>query len=149
MRTARLRPVRHGFAAVLAGAALSAALAGCHDREVARGAALYKAQCARCHGEEGAGQNPARPWGSLDPVKEGFIAPALDGRGHCSDHPRNELLAIIAGGSKTPGSPMAGFQDKLSASEQAAIVAYLETLWDRAIRRWYELRERELAKQGR
>lgn len=133
--------------ATLAALVLAASLlTGCHDRDVARGAALYQAQCASCHGPNGQGQNPARPWGSLVPEQEGWIAPALDMRGHCYVHPRNQLFSIIRDGSPFPGTTMVGFKDRLKDDEIRDIVAYLETLWDKNTRREYLEREKLISR---
>ena len=116
----------------------------CRSENEKRGAALYGTLCSSCHGPEGVGQSPARPCGAIDPQQEGFIAPALNGRGHCADHPRREVFAIVKEGSIIPGSPMKGFREKLSDSDIAAIQTYLESLWDRPTRKLYEQRETEL-----
>jgi mono/diheme cytochrome c family protein len=146
MRIALLLPA--GLAPRACGLLLAACgllLAGCHNREAAaQGAALYAQNCASCHGPGGRGQNPARPSGALVPEREGFIAPALDGRGHCAEHPREELVRIVREGSRVPGSPMIGVQGRLTDPEIRAIVSYLESLWDRRTRNRYEARERAL-----
>jgi mono/diheme cytochrome c family protein len=119
-------------------------MAGCHDREVSRGAAIYAERCASCHGPEGRGQNPARPWGSIAPEQEGWIAPALDMRGHCYQHPRKQLIAIIRNGSSLKGSTMLGFKDKLSEDQINSVVTYLESLWDRPTRKQFQAREQSI-----
>src|SRR3989304_9715273 len=52
---------------------------------VPRGEALYRLNCAPCHGASGAGENPQSPMGG---VKDdgSFLAPALDGTGHAWHH---------------------------------------------------------------
>jgi len=117
-------------------------LGGCKEQEAARGAALYTVHCAACHGANGQGQNPARPWGSLAPEQEGWIAPALDMRGHCYVHPRKQLFSLIRDGSPFPGTTMVGFKAKLSDEQIRWIVSYLESLWDRRTRKEYEDREK-------
>jgi mono/diheme cytochrome c family protein len=124
------------------------ALAGCEFTEVSRGKALYTQHCAICHGPNGRGQNPARPWGSLAPEQEGWIAPALDMRGHCYVHPRRQLLSIIRDGSTFKGTTMIGFKDKMDDDQIRALIAYLETLWDKNTRREYESREKQYAAPG-
>ena len=115
--------------------ALAFGAAGCERTEAARGAVLYSQHCARCHGAEGVGQNPARPWGSLDPAQEGFVAPSLDGRGHCWEHTREELAAIIRRGGSVPGSPMLPAPPELSRGDIDALLDYVGTLWPRAMQR--------------
>ncbi|HEX7926104.1 MAG TPA: cytochrome c [bacterium] len=116
--------------------------AGCERIQVAQGARVYSQYCVSCHGAEGVGQNPARPYGSIVPEKEGWIAPALDGRGHCYQHSRQQIFEIIRDGSPFLGTPMVGFKDKLSDSDVNALVAYIISLWDENMRREYEARER-------
>src|SRR5690349_14947239 len=99
--------------------------AGCERIQVAQGEKLYSQSCASCHGVDGVGQNPARPYGSIVPEKEGWIAPALDGRGHCFQHSRQQIFEIIRDGSPFPGTPMVGFKDKLTDGEVKALVAYI------------------------
>jgi mono/diheme cytochrome c family protein len=119
-----------------------ALLGGCQKFEEFRGASIYAAQCANCHGQEGRGQNPARPYGSIAPEQEGWIAPALDGQGHCFLHTRNQLFSIIRDGSTFPGTTMVGFKDKLSDGQIRALIAYIESLWNRNTRREFDLREK-------
>lgn len=102
---------------------------------------MYQIHCAVCHGSEGQGQNPARPYGSIAPEQEGWIAPALNTRGHCFLHSRQQLFSIIRDGSPFPGTPMVGFKDKLTDDQIRALISYLESLWDRNTRREYEARE--------
>lgn len=146
---ARTRLRDAAAAALLLAALLLAAplLAGCHEREVAQGAALYVEHCAICHGPDGRGQNPFRPWGSLVPEEEGWIAPALDMRGHCYVHPRKQLFALIRDGSPFPKSTMIAFKNKLSDRQIRVLITYLETLWDKNTRREYEERERLFSEQ--
>ena len=132
---------------VLGLAILLMALAGCERQwaprhaDVAQGAALYAMHCANCHGPQGVGQNPADPFGSADPAV-GFVAPALDGQGHCSAHTPAELMTLVRQGSSVPGSPMLGFGEKLSEAEQRSMVSYLFSLWPRPIQRIYEQQHR-------
>jgi mono/diheme cytochrome c family protein len=130
--------------ALIAAVLLTGWLAGCERMELARGSAVYDQHCAVCHGSAGRGQNPARPYGSIAPEQEGWIAPALDTRGHCFLHTRAQLFSIIRDGSPFPGTPMLGFKDKLTDNEIRAVIAYLVSLWDRNTRREYESREQLL-----
>ncbi len=132
----------------MAGALWAGLLAGCDRVDVLRGSAAYSTHCAVCHGLDGRGQNAARPYGSIAPEQEGWIAPALDTRGHCFLHTRAQLFSIIHDGSPFPGTPMVGFKDKLSDSQIRALIVYLVSLWDANTRREYEARE-ELLEQMR
>ncbi len=130
-----------GRAALIAGALSVGLLAGCERIDVARGAAAYETHCVVCHGREGRGLNAARPYGSIAPEQEGWIAPALDTRGHCYLHTRAQLFSIIRDGSPFPGSPMIPFKGKLTDGQIRALIAYLVSLWDVNTRREYEARE--------
>lgn len=128
-------------------AALALALGACEPHWypdpalVSQGEAVFRQHCARCHGEQGVGQNPSDPFGSDDPAR-GFVAPALNGRGHCSSHTPGELAGLIRDGTGVPGSPMLGFHRKLSDRDYTALVTYLFQLWPPAIRNLYERRHR-------
>jgi mono/diheme cytochrome c family protein len=135
-----------GLLALALGAALGAA--GCHPRPSTDGEALYADLCASCHGPRGRGQNLARPGGSLAPEQEGWIAPALDQRGHCFAHSRAQLIAIVRDGSAQKGSTMLAFRDKLSDEQIGAVVSYLETLWDGPTRRQYAARSGSTTARG-
>jgi len=136
-------------ALVLPAALLVAWLGGCERVESFRGSLLYDRHCVVCHGPGGRGQNPARPYGSIAPEVEGWIAPALDGRGHCFLHTRSEITAIVRDGSPFPGTPMVGYKGRLTDEEIGRIVTYLISLWERNTRREYERRETELERLRR
>ena len=140
------RPLRCGQGLLLL--SLLLLLAACErpwtpgSTQVARGSALFAVHCAKCHGSAGVGQDPSDPFGSADPVR-GFVAPALDGQGHCADHAPGELLTLIERGSPVAGSPMVGLANRLEPAEMKAIIAYLYRLWPRPIQRLYEQRHRD------
>lgn len=98
--------------------------------ELTRGQELYAANCASCHGADGAGQadwRTRRADGRLP-------APPLNGDGHTWHHPDRQLIAIITHGVEAfaPAgyrSDMAGFGDRLSADEIRQILAYLKSTW--------------------
>ena len=120
------------LALLLAGFLALLALAGCHSRphqQVAQGALLYEQHCATCHGPDGQGQDLARPAGNPFPQQEGFIAPALDNRGHCAEHPQEQLFDWIKHGTGVPGSPMQGWEGRLTDDQIRAVLAYLRSLW--------------------
>lgn len=94
---------------------------------VARGAAVYDAHCASCHGANLEGQpnwKIALPDGSLP-------APPHDIDGHTWHHGDAELLRIIAQGGTIymPDSKMPGFAGTLSDEEMRAILAFIKTHW--------------------
>ena len=78
--------------------------------QLARGAELYAAYCAGCHGAVGEGRGPI---------------PALDNSDHAMDHPDQFLISIIANGK----SPMPAFGRQLSEQEISDIVAFFKSWW--------------------
>jgi mono/diheme cytochrome c family protein len=127
---------------------VGALLAGCHmavvsdPAQVTQGRALFAQLCARCHGAQAVGQDPLHPFGSAD-RKVGFVAPALNGRGHASLHAPRELFALIKDGGSIPGSPMPAWGAQLSDAQITAVIAYLYGLWPPGIRRPYEAQHRD------
>ena len=148
-----MRSVRLSAAALLGGAALLAAggmwlLAGAplpgrsgDDAEVARdtgldpalvarGSAIYQANCARCHGERGEGQpnwKVSNPDGTVPP-------PPHDATGHTWHHADGLLYRIVHDGGKIYESggfksQMPAWGDTLSPDEIRAVITYLKTLW--------------------
>ena len=97
---------------------------------VETGAKVYAANCAECHGADGAGQpdwRERRPDGKLP-------APPLNGDGHTWHHADAQLEAIIAQGIEALApadykSDMRGFGDTLSAREIRAVLAYIKQWW--------------------
>lgn len=94
---------------------------------VARGAALYDAHCASCHGAHLEGQpdwKHSLPDGSLP-------APPHDTSGHTWHHGDGELLRIIGQGGTIymPNSKMPGFAGTLSDYEMRAVLAFIKTFW--------------------
>ncbi|MFN8423698.1 MAG: cytochrome c [Anaerolineae bacterium] len=94
---------------------------------VARGAALYDAHCATCHGANLEGQpdwKHSLPDGSLP-------APPHDTSGHTWHHGDGELLRIIGQGGTIymPNSKMPGFAGTLSDDEMRAVLAFIKTFW--------------------
>jgi mono/diheme cytochrome c family protein len=104
---------------------------------VAKGEALFRVHCVACHGAAGAGENPLHPMGG-EKEGGGYLAPALDGRGHAWHHTPGTLFQVIKAGSPAADSPMRGFAGKLSDEEISWIVAYFRSLWPAQIQDRYE-----------
>ena len=97
---------------------------------IARGASVYAASCATCHGNGGEGQplwRERNPDGTLPP-------PPHDSTGHTWHHGDGTLYRIVAqGGQIFDGagfkSAMPAFQETLNSEEIRAVIVYLKTLW--------------------
>lgn len=98
---------------------------------VARGASLYAAQCAACHGAKLEGQPDWRrrlPNGRMP-------APPHDESGHTWHHPDRTLFGITKNGLVPPYAPgdyqsdMPAFSGKLSDEEIWAMLAFIKSHW--------------------
>lgn len=112
---------------------------------IALGQAVYRDNCAGCHGADRQGQpnwRARKPDGKLP-------APPLDGTGHTWHHPDAQLTAVIARGVEAMApagyeSDMKGFADRLSDAEIAAVLAYLKSHWPAE----YRTRQQEITAQA-
>ena len=87
--------------------------------DVTRGASLYQAQCAACHGARGHGDGPAGA--RLNPPPIDFTSQArADQRGVLS------LFEVITQG--VPGTSMASYAQTLSVDDRWALAYYVGTL---------------------
>ncbi len=99
------------------------------DTSAERGQALYAANCARCHGDTGAGANN---WKVRDP--DGALPPPpLDATGHTWHHGDGLLAGIIREGCAiyqvgTAPCNMPAFPD-LTDFEVVAILSLLKSWW--------------------
>ncbi|MSQ41863.1 MAG: cytochrome c [Dehalococcoidia bacterium] len=97
---------------------------------MARGGAIYQANCARCHGVEGEG---ASNWRTRLP--DGTLPPPLhDATGHTWHHADGLLYRIVRDGgaiyeSEGFKSAMPAWGDRLSPEEIRAVVTFLKSLW--------------------
>ena len=122
---------------------LLASLAGCGSDKggadpfaVMEGEAIYKVECASCHGEKREGQpewRTRRADGRLP-------APPHDASGHTWHHPMDQLFAITKFGMVPPNVPegyvsdMPGFGGKLTDRQIQNVLAYIESQWTPEIR---------------
>jgi mono/diheme cytochrome c family protein len=86
--------------------------------ELEQGRAVYQRHCSDCHGPEGRGDGPQAT--SLSPRPGNLISAQTSAK---SDQ---ELMKIIAKGR--PRTAMTGWEDRLSAEEQAAVLGYIRSL---------------------
>lgn len=102
---------------------------------VARGAAVYREQCAACHGERLEGQpnwRKRRPDGRLP-------APPHDETGHTWHHPDQQLFEVIKYGSAALAPPgyetdMGAYKDILPDRDILAVLAFIKSQWPPPIR---------------
>lgn len=104
-------------------------------RAISRGAQLYAAECAGCHGARLA---DAGTWTRPD-VRRPWSAPSLGRAGHAWQHSDAELAATVAhggGGTAAPGDPlgMPAFAERLGHGDIDAILAYVKSGWPRDAR---------------
>lgn len=102
---------------------------------VARGEAVYRANCAPCHGAKAEG---APNWRTRNP--DGTLPPPPhDSSGHTWHHADGLLYRIVRDGGKiyeSEGfkSAMPAWGDRLSPAEIRAVLAFLKSLWGPAER---------------
>lgn len=102
---------------------------------VARGAEVYRAQCATCHGVRLEGQanwRQRRPDGRLP-------APPHDASGHTWHHADQQLFDVIKQGTAAfaPAgykTDMGAYKDILADRDIWAVLAYIKTQWPQRIR---------------
>lgn len=124
-------------------AALLTTLAGCGkdaattDAVALReGEAIYRAECAGCHGARLEGQANWR----IRKADGKLPAPPHDASGHTWHHPMEQLVAITKFGMVPPNAPpaylsdMPAFGGKLSDRQIARVLAYIESQWPAEIR---------------
>lgn len=122
---------------------LLAALAGCGNDTAAtdpvallEGKAIYRAECAGCHGAKLEGQPDWR----IRKADGKLPAPPHDGSGHTWHHPMEQLVAITKLGLVPPNAPpgylsdMPAFGAKLTDRQIRRVLAYIESQWPAEIR---------------
>jgi mono/diheme cytochrome c family protein len=90
-------------------------------RVISQGGALYRADCAACHGNTGGGNGPAAVGMSPPPANLRWLMR----RPIASD---SYLMWALSEGGATLGTAMPAFKDALSENERWKIIRYLETL---------------------
>ena len=116
--------------AVLVGAGVASAPSRDAVQVISRGAQLYAAECATCHGAQEARRQPG--------LQTPPFAPSLGMAGHAWRHSDAELAAIVAQGIAAPPSSHAGgmpaFAGRLGNSEIEAVLAYVRNGWPGNVR---------------
>ncbi len=88
-------------------------------KAISEGEALYRTNCAACHGESGEGDGPAASGLYPPPANLRWLM----GRPMTSD---GYLMWAISEGGAAIGTAMPAFQDALSERERWTIIRYLE-----------------------
>lgn len=121
---------------VVASAALLA-LTGCGGGDrgdpyaLMEGEAIYKAECASCHGANLEGQPDWR----IRRADGKLPAPPHDASGHTWHHPREQLASIVKFGMVPPNAPagyvsdMPGYGTKLNDKQIDNVLTYIENRW--------------------
>ncbi len=131
-----------GFA-VLGVHGVAAAAAGLDPKQVARGAKIYQANCAACHGANAEG---APNWHQKGPDGK-FPPPPLDAKGHAWHHPKSALVRTIKEGTLKLGGAMPAWKDKLSNRDVEAVIAWFQSRWPEEVYKSWALMD-EKARRG-
>jgi len=103
------------------------------EDQVTRGAGIFSQNCAECHGPNAeATQN----W--REPNADGkYPPPPLNGTAHTWHHPLDVLRRTIRTGGVPLGGLMPPFEDKLSAQDIDAAIAFFQSKWsDKVYSTW-------------
>jgi mono/diheme cytochrome c family protein len=104
--------------------------------QVQRGAAVYAANCAACHGEAAQG---AYAWRKRDPTGK-LPPPPLNGTGHAWHHPIRALGYQIKFGAPGGNGSMPGFAETLSDEEVLDTLAWFQSKWpDEVYKDWFDI----------
>jgi mono/diheme cytochrome c family protein len=107
---------------------------------VAEGKALYHANCASCHGNEGQGQ----PGWDSESSESKPLAPPHDGSGHTWEHPSSALFELIKSGSSAitsrsfDSNVMPNFENSLYDGQIIKILSYIKSIWPEDIRQRHD-----------
>jgi len=128
------RPERLLFGVVFAASLLSACgqSTGKYNAiDLLEGEAIYKAECARCHGAKLEGEPNWR-----QPKPDGKLpAPPHDASGNTWRRSHEELAAIVKHGMTPPHAPagrvsdMPAFGGKMTAEQIRRVLTYIESTW--------------------
>ena len=99
---------------------------------ITRGAAVFQASCAECHGPQAQGHPGWVKGQKLDKKnKQSFIvASPLDGTGVAHKLKKSQLVKVIKKGITRDNVPvMPGAKDKLSGQEIDDVITWFQALW--------------------
>jgi len=117
---------------------------GLDAARVARGAQVYRAHCATCHGASAEG---APNWHR--PGADGkYPAPPLDGTGHAWHHPKDALVRTVREGTLKLGGSMPGWKDKLGNDDIEAAIAWFQSRWPEDVYKGWALMDAKARRGG-
>lgn len=128
---------------IWAGLAAAGLLAACgkpagqfDTLDLLEGEAIYKAECASCHGANREGQPDWR----TRKADGRLPAPPHDASGHTWHHPYEQLFAIVKFGMVPPQAPegyvsdMPAYGGKLTDEQIRRVLTWIESTWPSEIR---------------
>ena len=129
------RSATRGVALVLALGCASLGTVDDGRAEVERGAHIYAAECAACHG--GSLQGQPRWWQGNAAGR--LPAPPLDGSGHAWQHADAELVEFVTNSMANVAGPdyatdMPAFAGRLDGAEIRAVIAFIKSHWSAGVR---------------
>lgn len=103
--------------------------------QIKRGEQVYLANCAGCHGPNGAGTPDWRK-----PNADGkYPPPPLDGTAHAWHHPTNVLKKTILQGTPPDLGSMPAWEGKLTDRQIDDVIVWIKSLWPAEIYDlWYK-----------
>lgn len=93
---------------------------------IERGAVIYNAECASCHGIDGQGQ----PNWMVPNADGSYNAPPHDPSGHTWHHPDQLLISIILDGSDFAQSQMPVYRGSFTEEDAVDVLEYIKTWWE-------------------
>ena len=142
-----LAPTPTAAAALILTPAPASTVPPARDTATSSGQAIFRANCAVCHGADGEGQPD---WHIKKP--DGVLpAPPLNGDGHTWHHGDGTLYTYVSRGGKAFESPsvpsfksgMPAFGEVLSHDDIIAVIEYIKGLWGDKVAEGLGLKKQE------
>jgi mono/diheme cytochrome c family protein len=115
------------------------------QEQTTKGAVVYAANCAACHGNRA--QGLVADWQRRQ--TDGFLPPPpLNGSAHAWHHSLPLLMEIIQKGGALFDGVMPGFNNSLSEEEQYAVIAWFQSQWSEDIYQLWSEGQGQIMQQG-